>query len=80
LDNKRDFAKIPANVAKEMEFIWVSNMDEVIAAAIMLDEEQVGGIVSANEEETAQSTVIPPGAPDGFATELATDASARNDS
>ncbi|MCC6790088.1 MAG: hypothetical protein IT336_00290, partial [Thermomicrobiales bacterium] len=73
LDNKRDLAKIPANVAKEMEFVWVSNMDEVIAAAIMLDEEQVGGIVSANEAEAAKSAVIPPTSPDSFSN-LVTDA------
>ena len=40
-DNERDLAKIPANVRKEMEFFFASNMDQVIAEAIMLDDVQV---------------------------------------
>jgi ATP-dependent Lon protease len=79
LDNKRDLPKIPANVAKEMEFIWVSSMDEVIAAAIMLDEEQVGGIVSAGDEQTAAGdTIQMPAGQETFPSDLATDANARN--
>ena len=41
IDNQGDFAKIPANIQREVEFIWVRNMDQVIAAAILLDEVQV---------------------------------------
>jgi ATP-dependent Lon protease len=77
LDNKRDLSKIPANVAKEMEFIWVTSMDEVIAAAIMLDEEQVGGIVSAGDDESSDATLPPPSSPDSFSSELVTDANGR---
>ncbi len=40
-DNRRDLAKVPKNVRDEMEYLFVSNMDEVIAAAILLDDEQV---------------------------------------
>ncbi|MDP9363787.1 MAG: endopeptidase La [Chloroflexota bacterium] len=40
-DNARDLAKIPANVRKEMEFIFATNMDQVIAEAIVLDDAQV---------------------------------------
>src|SRR5215218_5128765 len=65
-DNKRDLPKIPANVAKEMEFIWVDSMDEVIAAAILLDEEQVGGIVSVADTD---DTILPPNGPDGFSSD-----------
>ena len=75
LDNKRDLVKIPANVQKEMEFIWVSNMDEVIAAAIMLDEEQVGGIVSVAEEAEVITKLPPPTGSDAYSADLVTDAS-----
>jgi ATP-dependent Lon protease len=40
-DNRRDLAKVPQNVRDDMEFLFVANMDEVIAAAILLDDEQV---------------------------------------
>ena len=40
-DNERDLVKIPANVRKEVEFIFVASMDQVIAEAIMLDDAQV---------------------------------------
>jgi ATP-dependent Lon protease len=36
-ENRGDKAKVPANVRDEMEFIFVSTMDEVIAAAIIFD-------------------------------------------
>ncbi|MGH2531309.1 MAG: endopeptidase La [Thermomicrobiales bacterium] len=36
-DNSRDLAKIPANILKEMDFIFVTSMDDVIREAIMLD-------------------------------------------
>ncbi|MGH2560563.1 MAG: endopeptidase La [Thermomicrobiales bacterium] len=36
-DNSRDLAKIPANVLKDMDFIFVTSMDDVIREAIMLD-------------------------------------------
>src|SRR5581483_1956145 len=40
-DNERDLPKIPANVRKEIELVFVSTMDEVIAQAIHLDDAQV---------------------------------------
>jgi ATP-dependent Lon protease len=40
-ENERELVKIPANIRNEVEFIFVSTMDQVIAAAIMLDETQV---------------------------------------
>ncbi|MEA2582755.1 MAG: ATP-dependent Lon protease [Thermomicrobiales bacterium] len=46
-DNRRDLQKIPEAIRKEMEFIFVTNMDEVIAAAILLDESQAGNLVGA---------------------------------
>jgi ATP-dependent Lon protease len=70
MDNRRDLANMPANVVKEMEFIWVSGMDEVIAAAILLDEEQAGGI--ANAAENADVSLYNPGP---FGEHVVTDAS-----
>ena len=52
-DNERELAKIPANVRKEMEFIFVASMDQVIAEAIMLDDAQV--------ETLPDVTTPPPG-------------------
>src|SRR5690606_9474801 len=40
MDNQRDMRDIPENVREEIQFIFVSNMDEVIQAAIRLDVEQ----------------------------------------
>ncbi|HEV2529662.1 MAG TPA: endopeptidase La [Thermomicrobiales bacterium] len=40
-DNRRDLVKVPRNIQDDMEYIFVSNMDEVIAAAILLDDQQV---------------------------------------
>jgi ATP-dependent Lon protease len=37
-ENGRELPRIPENVRNEMEFILVRNMDQVVAAAIMLDE------------------------------------------
>jgi ATP-dependent Lon protease len=70
LENKRDLIKIPANIQKDMEFIWVSNMDEVIAAAIILDEDQAGSIAGAAPVEV----LPPPATPDSYSHELVTDA------
>jgi ATP-dependent Lon protease len=39
-ENRKDLSKIPDNVRSDMEFIFVGGMDEVIAAAIMLDDRQ----------------------------------------
>jgi ATP-dependent Lon protease len=40
-DNEREHAKLPANVRRDIEFIFVANMDQVIAEAILLDDRQV---------------------------------------
>jgi ATP-dependent Lon protease len=71
--NRRDFEKLPANIAKEMTFIWVSDMDDVIRAAILLDVDQVGNLSDATDDIPADS--IPPVG--GFGTQLVTDASRR---
>jgi ATP-dependent Lon protease len=68
--NRRDFEKLPANVAKEMTFFWVSDMDDVIRAAILLDVDQVGNLNSAADDLPADS--IPPAS--GFGGHLVTDA------
>ncbi len=38
IDNSRDLTKLPANVLKDMEFIFVGSMDEVIREAILFDD------------------------------------------
>ena len=40
-DNRRDLVKVPQNIRDDMQFLFVSTMDEVVAAAILLDDEQV---------------------------------------
>ncbi len=48
-DNQRDMREIPQNIRDEIEFIFVTNMDQVIQAAILLDVEQVDHLQEANE-------------------------------
>ena len=38
-ENRRDLTLIPKNVAREMEFYWVENMDEVIAQVLIAEGE-----------------------------------------
>ncbi|MBA2520375.1 MAG: endopeptidase La [Chloroflexia bacterium] len=40
-DNEREMSKMPANVRRDIEFIFAANMDQVIAEAILLDDTQV---------------------------------------
>ena len=40
VENRQDVIKIPENVRTDMEFIFASSMDDVISAAIVLDESQ----------------------------------------
>ena len=48
-ENVRDLAKLPAAVHREMEIIFAASMDQVIAAAICLDDVQVGGLLEGIE-------------------------------
>jgi ATP-dependent Lon protease len=63
-DNRRDLQKIPEAIRKEMEFVFVSNMDQVIAAAILLDDSQAGNLAGAAdagpEAESTGSERVPP--------------------
>ena len=34
-ENKRDYVDIPENVRSNLEFLWVENMDEVLATALL---------------------------------------------
>ncbi|HYJ13190.1 MAG TPA: endopeptidase La, partial [Thermomicrobiales bacterium] len=49
MDNQRDLREIPQNIRDEIEFIFVTNMDEVIEAAIQLDVAQVDHLRDATE-------------------------------
>mgnify|MGYP002336092352 FL=1 len=48
-ENSRDLAKLPAAVRREMEIVFAASMDQVIAAAIRLNEHQVGGLLEGLE-------------------------------
>ncbi len=37
-ENKRDLKEIPKNVVKELEWIWVENMDEVVRAIFVVED------------------------------------------
>ena len=65
-DNERELTKVPANVRKEMEFHFVASMDEVIAAAILLDDAQVDTLTEAAPAlaDAAVDDVTPPLLPD----------------
>jgi ATP-dependent Lon protease len=63
-DNERDFAKLPATLRHEVEFIWASSMDQVIAEAILLDEVQVGSLLEGSHPAVSGD---PRPATDGFA-------------
>ncbi|MBA3336447.1 MAG: endopeptidase La [Chloroflexia bacterium] len=72
-DNGRDLAKMPANILRDMEFIFVANMDQVIQAAILLDPTQVTSLETA-EEAPSDLAAVPQ--PQAFMGELVADASA----
>jgi len=71
--NKRELEKIPANIAKDMTFIWVKDMDDVIKAAILLDVEQVGNLTTT--DDSIAPNQIPP--TPGFESAVVTDAQPR---
>lgn len=85
-DNERDLAKIPANIRKDITFIFAANMDQVIAEAIVLDDAQVdtlaevGGTPVAAEGDgggdpsTRRRPEFPPPADTPFGDDVAADA------
>jgi ATP-dependent Lon protease len=76
-DNRRDLQKVPEAIRKEMEYVFVSNMDEVIAAAILLDESQAGNlaVASPDDEGDSKSNPVPhPNQPVPFNDNVVTDA------
>ncbi len=77
-ENRRDLVKIPENVRKEMEFIFVTNMDQVIANAILLDEHQADNLSEASEPASGVGpSVVPPDRTVPFGDSVAGDASNR---
>jgi ATP-dependent Lon protease len=63
-ENSRDLVKIPANVLKDMEFLFVTNMDDVIREAILFDDLTVGKPLESS----------PPAPLPAFGDQLVTDA------
>jgi ATP-dependent Lon protease len=53
-ENGGDLAKVPANVREELEFIFVNSMDEVIAAAILLEETAEARLAEADDRTDTQ--------------------------
>ncbi len=64
-DNVRDLAKLPPTIRRDMEIVFASNMDQVIAAAIRLDDTLVGGLL----EGIAPASIAPE--PDPIAASVA---------
>jgi len=62
-ENRRDLAKIPQNVRDDVEYIFVSTMDEVISAAILPDTDHVERLES-QQEPTHEQPRVPPA--DGY--------------
>jgi ATP-dependent Lon protease len=56
-ENARDISKLPPTIRKEMEFIFASTMDQVISAAIRLDDTLVDGILG--QIEPIAGSVLP---------------------
>jgi ATP-dependent Lon protease len=48
-ENARDLSKLPPTVRKEMEFIFAATMDQVIAAALRLEDTLVDGLLGQIE-------------------------------
>ncbi len=52
-ENARDLLKLSPTVRRELEIIFASNMDQVIAAAIRLDDTLVGGLLEGIDPASA---------------------------
>ena len=63
-DNRRDLVKMPANIMKEMEFVFASSMDQVIAAAILLDDAQVDALPTPVAEVVPATDTMTPSLPE----------------
>jgi ATP-dependent Lon protease len=48
-ENARDLTRLSATVRREVEIVFAASMDQVIAAAIRLDDTQVGGLLEGLE-------------------------------
>jgi ATP-dependent Lon protease len=60
-ENARDLSKLPTPIRRDMEIVFAASMDQVIAAAIRLDDELVGGLLEGIEPAKAAP------APEGLA-------------
>ena len=49
-DNKRDIDDIPQNIRKQLEFVLVSNMDEVLEHALIIDKSEKKQQVKKDEK------------------------------
>jgi ATP-dependent Lon protease len=58
-ENQSDLVKIPENIRAEMEFVFVSNMDEVVAAAILLDPTSENRLATIDGDRALEERPIP---------------------
>jgi ATP-dependent Lon protease len=60
-DNERDHVKIPEKIAGQMEFIWVENMDQVIAQALDFTEraEEIDPTLKQQLQQLPVSQAVP---------------------
>jgi ATP-dependent Lon protease len=58
-ENARDLPKLPATVRRDMEIIFATSMDQVIAAAIRLDQNLVGGLLEGIDPATSAPAPSP---------------------
>lgn len=64
-ENKSDAVKIPKEILKDMELIWVEHMDEVIAAALVFDVPPALPEAEALPGEDVQESIRPEPPPTG---------------
>ncbi len=62
-ENKSEAVKIPKDILKDMEMIWVEHMDEVIAAALVFDTPPALPEADAPVTEDVQESILPEQAP-----------------
>ncbi|CAN5474916.1 endopeptidase La [soil metagenome] len=58
-DNERDLIKIPEKVQKDMTFIWVENMDQVVNMTLLADDIELSSPDPASQVEDAASIDLP---------------------
>jgi ATP-dependent Lon protease len=61
-ENKRDLKEIPKNVVRELEWVWVENMDEVVREIFVTEDVPVALAESAEKAEITPAETVRPAA------------------